>query len=470
VAGLGEEETLDRRLADYFYLLVAEEPFAGLMRDENAARNLALLSQLLGIFQSYYHFTVITGGNREWLRRQFFHSFLRLLHEGGINEYEDPDQPFPKGYVQVMTIHQAKGLEFPVVVVGSLHTGIATGKAVDRVLGPFYSRPPFEPEARVTAFDRMRLHYVAFSRAEKVLVLTSSGRPKEWFAPIWDGLPQWPYVEKELLSVLNFRLRERFPLKKSYSFTADLKVYETCPRQYEYFRYYDFTPSRSAVIFFGLLVHQTIEDVHRWVLDGRIEELTEDVIRGFFEANVRNLSRSDVRPVGEEARAAAFRQVMNYVRQNRDQMRRVIDTEVDVSVEKPAYILTGKIDLLLGGDGKLELLDFKSQIRPTRDDAYLDVYKKQLHLYAHILEQRYGRRPDRLLLYWTAEERREDALMVFPYEPAKVAEAGRHFDAVVERIAAREFAVHKAPEPKICQECDFKTFCFRQGTIKRVEG
>ena len=470
VSGLREGESLDRRMADYFYQLVAEEPFSTYVKDENRARNLAILSQLLNTFQAFYHFTVITYANREWLRRQFFNSFLRLLHEGGINEHEDPDRPFPKGYVQVMTIHQAKGLEFPVVVVGSLHVATSTGKGVDRVLGPFYGRPPFEPESRITAFDRMRLHYVAFSRAAKVLVLTSTERPKDWFAPIWDGLPQWPYVEKELLSVLNFKLRERFPLKKTYSFTGDLKVYETCPRQYEYFRYYDFTPSRSAVIFFGLLVHQTIEDVHRWVLDGRLDEITDEVIRDFFDTNVRNLTRSDVRPVGFEAREAAFRQVLNYVHQNRDQMARVIDTEVDVSVEKTDYILTGKIDLLLGGDGKLELLDFKSQVRPDRDDSYLGVYVKQLQLYAHILEQRYGKRPDRLLLYWTGEASREDALMVFPYEPAKVAEAGRHFDAVIAKITGREFAVRKAPEPKICKECDFKTYCYRQGTIKRVEG
>lgn len=470
VSGLSEGESLDRRVADYLYLLVAEEPFATYVKDENRARNLAILSQLLNTFQAFYHFTVITYANRDWLRRQFFNSFLRLLHEGGINEYEDPDQPFPKGYVQVMTIHQAKGLEFPVVIVGSLHVATSTSKGIDRVLGPFYGRPPFEPESRITAFDRMRLYYVAFSRAEKVLVLTSTERPKDWFAPIWDGLPQWPYVEKDLLSVLNFKLRERFPLKRSYSFTGDLKVYETCPRQYEYFRYYDFTPSRSAVIFFGLLVHQTIEDVHRRVLDGRLDEVTDELIREFFDTNVRNLTRSDVRPVGVEAREAAFRQVINYVHQNRDQMARVVDTEVDVSLEKPDYILTGKIDLLLGGDGKLELLDFKSQVRPDRDDAYLALYVKQLQLYAHILEQRYGKRPDRLLLYWTGEVRREDALMVFPYEPAKVAEAGRHFDAVVAKITKREFAVRKAPEPKICKECDFKTYCYRQGTIKRVEG
>ena len=470
VSGLHEGESLDRRLADYLYEVVAEEPFATYLKDENRARSLAILSQLLNTFQTFYHFTVVTHANRDWLRRQFFSSFLRLLHEGGINEYEDPDQPFPKGYVQVMTIHQAKGLEFPVVVVGSLHVGSSTAKAVDRLLGPFYDRPPFEPEARITAFDRMRLHYVAFSRAERILVLTSTDRPKDWFASIWDGLPQWPYVEKDLLSVLNFKLRERFPLKKTYSFTGDLKVYETCPRQYEYFRYYDFTPSRSAVIFFGLLVHQTIEDVHRQVLDGHLADLTDQSIRTFFDTNVRNLTRSDVRPVGFEAREAAFRQVINYVHQNRDEMLRVIDTEVDVSVEKQDYILTGKIDLLLGGDGKLELLDFKSQVRPDREASYLATYVKQLQLYAHILDLRYGRKPDRLLLYWTGEERREDALMVFPYEPAQVTASGRHFDNVVSKIARREFAVKQAPEPKICKECDFKTYCYRQGTIKRVEG
>src|SRR5438132_5208745 len=122
---------------------------------------------------------------------------------------------------------------------------------------------------------------------------------------------------------------------------------------YQYVREYDITPSRSALIFFGLLVHQTIEDIHRAVLDGRMDKLKQDVIRQMFEANVYNLSRSDVRPVGPAAREAAFEQVMNYFRQNKDEMSRVIETEVDVSLEKKGYMLTGNIDLLLGGDGHL---------------------------------------------------------------------------------------------------------------------
>src|SRR5450755_3278976 len=56
---------------------------------------------------------------------------------------------------------------------------------------------------------------------------------------------QWPYVQKELLAAQSFTLKDRIPVKRSFSFTGDLKDYETCPRQYQFFREYDFTPSRS---------------------------------------------------------------------------------------------------------------------------------------------------------------------------------------------------------------------------------
>jgi len=469
IAALQEGQALDLRPADYFYHLLALDPFKSAVRNENTARNLAIFSQLLNVFQSYYHYTVVTHRNRESLRLHFFNSFLRLLYDGGINEYEDPDQPFPKGHVQVMTIHQAKGLEFPVVVVGSLSTQLASPKQIDRDLAPFYHRPPFEPENRITLFDRMRLHYVAFSRPQKLLVLTAHETPKDYFAPIWQGLPQWPYVRKDLLAAQRFEVRERVPVKKTYSFTGDLKIYETCPRQYQFFRAYDFTPSRSAVIFFGLLVHQTIEEIHRIALDGRLDTLDETRIREIFERTFRFLSISDVRPIGPEAKKSAFTHVMNYFRQNCDEMRRVIQTEVDVSLEKDGYILVGKVDLLLGSDGKLELLDFKTSPRPKDSPELIAAYERQLCTYAHILEQRHGKRVERLLLYWTSEPRKEDALMVLPYDPQKVEEAGRHFDETVRRIQAREFAVTKPPEAAICKECDLRMLCRSEGIITGTE-
>lgn len=465
IASLRKGEALDLRPADYLYRLLALEPFKSAVKNENTARNLAIFSQLLNVFQSYYHYTVVTHRNREFLRLHLFNSFLRLLYDGGINEYEDPDQPFPKGYVQVMTIHQAKGLEFPVVVVGSLSVQLSSPKQIDRDLAPLYHRPPFEPESRITLFDRMRLHYVAFSRPQKLLVLTAHEPPKDHFALIWEGLPQWPYVQKELLAAQRFELRERMPVKKTYSFTGDLKIYETCPRQYQFFREYDFTPSRSAVIFFGLLVHQTIEEIHRIALDGKLHTLDEPRIRELFDRTFRFLTLSDVRPIGDAARESAFEQVMNYFIQNCDVMRRVIQTEVDVSLEKDGYILTGKVDLLLGGDGKLELLDFKTSPRPKDSPELIAAYERQLCTYAHILEQRHGRRVDRLMLYWTSEPRKEDALMVLPYDPKRLEEAGQYFDETVRRIQSQDFAVKSQPEPSICKECDLRMLCRAEGIM-----
>jgi len=212
IEDLREGETLNRHLADYLYDFIAYEPFASMMGNENRARNLAIFSQLLAVFQHYYHYTVITYANRGYVRLHFFNSFLRFLYAGGINEYEDPDRPFPPGHVQIMTIHQSKGLEFPVVIVGSLAANISSAKQIDRLLGPYYHREPFEPENRITEFDRMRLHYVAFSRAEKLLVLTTTDTPKPHFSPIWEGLPQWPYVQKDLLAAQQFEFRERIPV------------------------------------------------------------------------------------------------------------------------------------------------------------------------------------------------------------------------------------------------------------------
>jgi DNA helicase-2/ATP-dependent DNA helicase PcrA len=276
-------------------------------------------------------------------------------------------------------------------------------------------------------------------------------------------------VRKDLLAAQRFEVRERVPVKKTYSFIGDLKIYETCPRQYQFFREYDFTPSRSAVIFFGLLVHQTIEEIHRIAMDGCLDTLDEPRVRELFDRSFRFLCLSDVRPIGDAAKEAAFAQVMNYFRQNRDEMRRVIQTEVDVSLEKDGYILAGKVDLLLGGDGKLELLDFKTSPRPKDSPALIAAYERQLCTYAHILERRHGRHVDRLLLYWTSEPRKQDALMVLPYDPKRVEEAGRHFDETVRRIQARAFAVTTPPEAAICKECDLRMLCRSEGIITGTE-
>ena len=258
-------------------------------------------------------------------------------------------------------------------------------------------------------------------------------------------------------------------IKKTYNFTGDLKVYETCPRQYQFFREYGFTPSRSAEMFFGLLVHQSIEEIHRIVLDGQIHTLDDARVDELFERTYQFLYLTDRRPIGDKAKELALKQVLNYFRQNQDGMSRIIETEVDVSLEKDGYILVGKVDLLIGDDGKLELLDFKTSPRPAGTPELIAAYGRQLCTYAHILEQRYGKRVDRLLLYWTAEETREQALMVLPFRTESIEEAGRYFDETVKWIQNGRFAVKNTPEAKVCQECDLRMLCHADGVIGWTE-
>ena len=132
----------------------------------------------------------------------------RLKHpaSGDSGSRMSPQTAFPTGHVLVTTIHQAKGLEWPVVVVGSLD-GSGGGDDVGRELDGYSPRPPFEPTDRIARYDAMRQHYVAFTRARNLLILTAGGPPAPHFGPIRDGLPCWPDLAD---SARNKLLSQRF--------------------------------------------------------------------------------------------------------------------------------------------------------------------------------------------------------------------------------------------------------------------
>jgi DNA helicase II / ATP-dependent DNA helicase PcrA len=167
------DEELAVRPADYFYQLLAVEPFTTFLKNEHQVRNLVTFSKILDTYQSFYGRTRLTGGGCEQIKAHFFHVFLRHQYAAGVHDCEDSREPLPEDHVQIMTIHQSKGLEFPVVVVGSFNKSSSEIDEVDRELQTFYRRKLFEPEDRVPDFDMLRLYYVAFSRPQKLLVLTS---------------------------------------------------------------------------------------------------------------------------------------------------------------------------------------------------------------------------------------------------------------------------------------------------------
>ena len=83
-----------------------------------------------------------------------------------------------------------------------------------RSLAPYFLRSDAEPSRRIATFDHMRQHYVAFSRAERLLVLTAGGPVHQRFSDIWDQAPRWGELcqrDIEALARQRFEPRDKVP-------------------------------------------------------------------------------------------------------------------------------------------------------------------------------------------------------------------------------------------------------------------
>lgn len=463
------EGKADFYLMDYFYRLLAVEPFATFVTDEQRLYNLQIFSKLLENFQKLYRPTRLTIETWQRMQHGFFAIYLRLQQFEGLNEFEHNEQPFPSGHVQIMTIHQAKGLEFPVVIVGGMEKSRVGAFPIDRDLGKFYQRKDktFEPENLIPGLDMRRLYYVAFSRAERLLILTANQRkqPHAVFHDLFNHLPRWS-TAKAVLNLLEPYHPKMTPrAKRHYSFTADLQIYETCPRQYQFFREYQFEPARPREFLLGQLVHQSIETIHRMILAGKRQELNEQTIQHIIDQIYMHLRNQNLYSIEDNLAHMAYEQVYAYFRQNRRELQHIRDAELEILIEQDDYILAGRADLLRDYNGQLELVDFKTKFRPAPDAPELIDYERQLCTYAYALERRYSTRPGRLLLYWTREPRREDALMEIRYRPEVVTQVQQAFSAIVRHIHEKDFQIHQIPEEDTCRHCDMQHYCQHMGTI-----
>jgi len=233
--------------------------------DEGPVANLALLSSYLSRFIDQ-RVALISGPLLQDKRfaRLFFASYLYALYKRGETEDEDEEDPFPKGRIPFLTIHQAKGLEFPVVVLGSPRKADRGPQRVEDVVRPLL--PPdrgAEPLDRVAEFDAMRMFYVAMSRAKNLLVIPEFvGRGQQTYPGIKALLDKLPPVrELDVTSVPPAKMEKR-ETPSTYSYTGDYLAYLRCPRQYMVFREFGFAPSRSQTMVFGTLVHRTMDDLY----------------------------------------------------------------------------------------------------------------------------------------------------------------------------------------------------------------
>jgi DNA helicase-2/ATP-dependent DNA helicase PcrA len=449
-----------------------EVDMTGNKTELRAAYNIAQVTRLLFKFEYLYNITVLTASNLQKTLQNLFNTYMRFIIEGGLEEYEDFEEYAPDNCVSFMTIHQSKGLEFPIVFVGSLNLNPRKDyEEVDEILqNNYYHKPPFEPIEQIKHFDFWRLFYTAFSRPQNLLVLTANekeghGRtPSRYFEKSYHKLKSW---RDKAFDVKKLKLEEIKPIniKKQYSFTSHILLYENCPLQYKYYKELEFTEVRTGGVLGGSLLHQTIEDIHKAVLRNEVPSLTDENITGWFETNYYLLSKSQRSYLHEAQQRSLLSQILRYRDSQSERWHLIKEAEVDVSLVKEDYILKGTIDLIEGENGTVELIDFKSGDKPeinstdTKIKQTLAQYRRQLEVYAHLVEERTGQKVSKMHLYYPKEED-SSPYITFPANKDNIQHTISIFDGVVNKIETKNYDMkHITKSEKQCGDCDMRFHC-----------
>ena len=466
-------QNTDYSFSGLFYQLLQFPLFSRFLTEDavqgvdkgRAARNLGTFSKLLTKFEYLHYVSVLNPEFLEKNLRDLFNQFMRFLVDGGIGEYEDESEYAPKGCVSFLTIHQSKGLEFPVVVCGSLEAVPRKQySSLDVLLedGGYLSKERFEPLDHIKNFDFWRLFYTAFSRAQNLLVLAAQekqGRgksPSKYFERLFYELPSWRDLD---LSALTFEAVKQINLKREYSFTSHITVFESCAEQYRFFKDLEFAPIRESPMLFGTLVHQTIEDIHKTVLRGEEGSISFDAIKGWFSANYAMLSKKERVYLAPSSQQAALMHVMRYYERENGHWDRIKEAEVEISLVKDQYILKGSVDLIRGEHDTVEIIDFKSEKKPDmeKDRSRIQQYQHQLEVYAHLVEERTGQKVSRMHLYYTGEDG-GNPYVSFTKDDRAIGKTIARFDDIVARIERQDYQIAVRPA-KLCQNCDMRAYC-----------
>lgn len=455
---------------DFFKNIINTDLSSGMV-DQRAIRNFAILTNVLSKFESIERVEVITSDRKVHILRKLFRIYFRFLMKGGMDEYQDESEYAPSGCLSFMTIHQSKGMEFPIVVVDSLYDSPKkdSKSVLEEVYNEFSERNSFEPEEDIKYFDFWRRYYVAFSRAQELLVLTtpiiSSGRnqaPSRFFSKVWEDADIYENGKTDFGEFYFNKVKES-DLKQMYSFTNDIAKYERCSFEYKMFRELGFCEIRVGSTLFGSLVHQTIEDIHSAILRNEVQSI-DSKLHDWFEQNYQSLVLTEHSYLAPSAKAAAMRYVQNYFYNSKDMWENIRETEIRLSYPTEEYILNGQIDMLKGKGSTVEIVDFKTGDKPTDvSDSMLNNYEKQLQVYAHLVEQKYGVVVSKMKLYYLNSA--DEPVISFDKDERKISEMMQEFTDVVRKIEKHDFSI-KTIDTSICKDCDMRYYCGKSNPKK----
>lgn len=420
-------------------------------RGEILLYNLGKFSQLISDFESIHYHSKPTE------KYETFANFLEYRAEGAYpegwqdNAYANPDA------VRVMTVHQAKGLQWPVVFIPQLDRNRFPSKKQggrnvwhlipkDAVFG--------QPRYEGSLEDERRLFYVAMTRAQKLLHMTWAPVPGNQLyqraSEFYDDMLASKYVKRR---VSDYSKRKRLaPTPKAaianvvLSF-SDLKYFFECPYQFKLRVLYGFNAPIHEALGYGKSLHDILAEVHGRAIRGDVAHDAE--VPGLVGRHLRTPYAYP--ELKANLIASAEKVVKDYLAKNRKDFHKLEFSEKTVEVSLGDNVsVNGRIDLVRRLDtNETSIVDLKSTHRAQPED----VTETQLHIYALGYQELTGRNADYVEIYNLDEGKRktrsvdEDFITDVKQKVRGAAEALRK-----NRLPAR-------PHAKKCSGCDYHRMC-----------
>ena len=409
---------------------------------KKAALNLALISEIISDYENIMGKYDLIG---------LFNYLYRSLkyYSCPINEEEDNSQK-----VHIMTVHKAKGLEYPVVITASIkNRSFPLTFSPQRKAHVFNNYPVYPTPNRFLKykisedrepfeFDREeeRVVYVANTRAEELLILstvlprTGSKIPVVLQDYENDLVKIEPADVFDMKKVTSHMIRDT-NLFNQINFEDILQDYLFCPLKYNLESNLKFKNPKNINKFIDSKLRIIVNRLHndKFMTDWdrqSIENLVSEVIRSYsFASNERNLKE-------------LFNNFADYWNDYGKKFD-VVKTAYPVSLEVRGYDINGVVDLIINDGDGVSLVHF---IR-TRDEMknYHSFYMELLSYYAIALKEREDVNVENLILYVLDEGK------LYEKEFAGNKFIVEYLEGVVDCISNDEYSKHYVS----CGECEF---------------
>lgn len=436
--------------------------------------NLGAFSNLLTQFESVHQW--ITPARLKSLVLFLSNWAMRHVDEGGVGELSALNS------VKIMTVHAAKGLEWPVVFLPRISSRVFPSSLRTRTPETFLPVGCYDASAYVGGDDgERRLWYVALTRCAKYLHVSSLERRgtkrTNYFKEIRHDCVCGP---DEVPPSLPEKIDPSPPAGANILHTTytDIAAFRRCEREYQLRTLMDFRPGVSEQFGYGLRIHDILAEIHQRAIAG--ETLTAADVRALV-AERFHLRYTRGTPY-EILRNTAAKALQRYVKLAHEILPKARATEKPFELidHESGALVSGVVDLLESKDAPplpskreiVGLVDFKAS-RIDTVEKYREMeesVRDQLQLYAVGVRYAFEAEPtvatariispsglDEKLL---AEGRRE--WIDVPVDGAAQAAASSKLADTIGRIK-QQLATGIFPTTGVtggaCHRCDFRTFC-----------